>query len=295
VTRRSTFLANPAWVNTPWKGYSKSIDQELLDLVAEMANIGEAGYFPKHPENPILLVAELLDVVKQCWALDSKLDIFFMKLQEQESGPLFSAIQRTGCPPLSDKNQAFPITYQFANLMICHTCILYWTTCAILWSGLVKIYQVLNGLQLLMQGLATSLTPVSLPEVIPSFQNTQSPGSIPTSSPESSDYTSPSPNLAFLPPTLQLPDLGYRVDIATMGMNICQAIPYYQTNLVKSGAPITAAVFPVKVAIEVFSGMQGYEKELEWAVRNFETIKGSGAKLLDHLEVELTDKVYLSA
>lgn len=261
--------------------------------MAEMANVGEAGYYPKHPENPVLLTAELMVIVTRCWELDTKLQALYNRLERQEPGPVYWPIVANEFNPL-DGTQAFPATYRFPDMRTAHTCIMYWAACSILWSGLIKIYEVLNGLQMLMQALAASSIPVPLSAPIPPFTSASSPSSSNTTvSPPG--LSAELPTLMSSPPALELPPLGHRSDILSIARNICKSLPYYEAGLVKAGIPITVAVFPLKVAIEGLSGVEGCERELEWAIGNFQTIIGSGAQLLENLGQDVTFKAYLSS
>lgn len=260
--------------------------------MAEMANIVEAGYFPKFPDNPLLLTAELMEIMTRCWKLDAKLEALYDKIERQEPGPVYWPVVANEFNPLNE-TQAFPATYRFPNMGTAHTCIMYWATCSILWSGLIKIYEILNGLQVLIQALAASSVPVPLSAPIPPFTSVPSRSS-PNPTASSTYLSADAPTSLSFPPALELPPLGHRSDIPSMARNICKSLPFYEAGLVKAGTPITVAVFPLKVAIEGFSGVEGCERELGWAVGNFQTIIGSGAQLLENLGQDVTVKNYLS-
>jgi hypothetical protein len=55
---------------------------------------------------------------------------------------------------------------------------------------------------------------------------------------------------------------------------------------------VTAAVFPLKVAIETFHDAEGCERELAWALANMAKI-GGGVQIMNHLGVKMTDHSYL--
>jgi hypothetical protein len=256
-------------MSIPWKGRNKPLNEQLPDLMAEMASIGEAGYFPSHPENPPLLLAELLSVMDRCWQLDSKLQRFFQELECNTTGPVYWPVLFKEPKISSGEPEVFPITYEFPSLGIAYTCILYWSACSILWAGIIKIYEVILQLQLAMPTLTTPFTPG-------------------LSSTPSVSSTTP-----FDSSTGYLPSLGYRLNIPSMARNVCQSLRYYVRSLVKAGSPPTVATFPLKVAIEVFSGVKGYERELDWALKEFDAIIGTGAQLLKNLDREVTEKVYV--
>jgi hypothetical protein len=91
----------------------------------------------------------------------------------------------------------------------------------------------------------------------------------------------------------QFPRLEHRRDVASLARNICQSVEYLMLTEYKVHGK-TAAVFPLKVAIETLNDASGCERELKWALNAMGRISGiGGVKLMNHIGVALTDHAFL--
>lgn len=283
--------------------------------MAEIAVVADIGYHPVDAENPVVLASTFLDVVDRCWKIDAKLQAFWEELKEHTPGPVYWALLSDGFNSSLDiypGPHTFPEAYQFSSLETAQTCVLYWSSRLIVWSGLIKIYEILGeirrGFEVHITGLglttvissaspSTSITPLpetQIPVSISSFS-----ASIPAPATISSSSSSFQPNPSSLPPpaldplTLltKLSSLTplINLDLIPLAKNICRSCEYFHNSTM-----LTATVFPLKCSIEAFGGHPRCGRELEWAVKLFSVIEKGGFRLLGHLGIELTERSYLS-
>jgi len=262
VERRSTFLSSPEWVNLPWKNYSKDSSTHILDIMAEMASVISLGYDlldPNRMADPSGILGTL-NIATQCWEIDAKLSAFYKILEGETIGPLhWSELSAgfNGSVLETEEGCIFPVAFHFPNIKTAYTCMRYWATCSILWSGMSYIYQILTAFQ------------------------------IASESPSSSDSAPP---LGFH--VSQLPLLEHRTDISILARNICQSVEFCCRDGA-AGRGSTICVFPMKVAIEGLHSSEGCERELEWAEKVMDRISGSAARIMKNLGVPLTDRSFL--
>ncbi|KAN0104246.1 hypothetical protein V8E51_009991, partial [Hyaloscypha variabilis] len=249
--KRKTFLADPEWMELPWKGFTKSLSHQILDLQTEMTIPLATGHAllstPQGIENPLSLLPQVLALLTECWRLDTRLHAFYKRLARSTSRPVYWARLSNGFNQSiiaegvngEDGAVVFPVAYQFESFEMARTCTLYWASLAILWSGMKYVYSLLS--------------PVA------SF-------------------------LPILAPGSSLPPLKHRTDTASLAKNICQSIEYMEIQSPSNGA--MQAVFPLKVAIETLGDSaaagEGCDKEFEWA-KALIVLIGRRAKLLNNL------------
>lgn len=83
--------------------------------MAEMASIGEAGYFPSDPSNTIFLATELVSVAPCCWILDANFQEFYGRLERETAEPLYWVV-KSASKGLSDEHCIFATVYEFLDL-----------------------------------------------------------------------------------------------------------------------------------------------------------------------------------
>ncbi|KAH6716682.1 hypothetical protein BKA61DRAFT_546089 [Leptodontidium sp. MPI-SDFR-AT-0119] len=262
--RRSTFLSQPEWLSHPWKGHQKHISQQLLDLMAETASLIEFAYQtvgnPELQARPDILLTTILGIVGQSWKLDVKLRAFYRRLEKTTAGPLFWSKLSTKPVDIDESQESaniFPVAYQFPTMTVAHSCMVFWATTSILWSGQKALYSLLAAYKAQLD----MLTP---------------PGNGP-------------PNLGF--DLSELPSLENRVDVSVLAKNICQSVEFCM-----NAGPMTptSAVFPLKVAIETLCADPTCAKELVWAEEIMERIRtGTGVRIIGHLGGKLTDRAFI--
>ncbi|CZR62600.1 uncharacterized protein PAC_12497 [Phialocephala subalpina] len=323
VERRGTFLDSDQWREIPWKDRPKPIWQELMDIESGLAT-GIAGVYQNPSSStPYEFAILLLEVVKMTWDFDSRLSSFYERFEAQTDGGLYRTRFSEGFNhsiKISDEPgpPVFPVAYEFPDLATAHTCIIYWALTSILWCGMSKIYDILAVMQMQVQAESQSTiasfdavmakpddTPLSTKVDESPFSEatfpaeTSPPVPIPTPSPASSSSSSSTSPPKSTPSPLHislfttLPPLGHRRDISAPAKNICQSLEYCMSSP-HGMTGTTAAVFPLKVAIESLSGSgEKCRRELEWAKEAFRVIGGKGVKILEHLDDGVEKKAYL--
>lgn len=266
--RRRTFLSGPEWLSLPWKAREKSKYHQFLDSMALLPDVIADGYnilgavvnpAETTPLDPISLVAKILGIVNRTWQLDAEFKAFYTEFERENLGQLYWPELSQGTITTADEEKlgkVFPVAYQFVNMTNAYICMLYWTSNAILWSGMSYIYKVIAGVLAMQAAL-------------------QSPEEGTTNRSESS--TTPRFSVDMLPP------LEHRADISTMAKNIAQSVEFALLND-NLNPWTTRAVFPLKVSIESFHDSLGCEREEKWALAAMGKILGSGVRILGHIE-----------
>ncbi|KAE9375085.1 hypothetical protein N431DRAFT_502071 [Stipitochalara longipes BDJ] len=242
---RTTFLSDPAWVEAPWKEFTKSYLHELLEIMAEVAGLLAESDLTFHlinkADGPHKLIPAL-DILKSCWKVDVKLSSFFKRLDKSTTAPLYWSELSTGFNAdikASEAGCIFPVAFQFTDLCLAQICLSYWATCSILWSGMGFLYRLLT-----------------------------------------SPLTHSEPQLHFN--ANDLPQLGNRLDLPALAKNICQSIEFC-SQLGSAGTWQTIAIFPLSVAIETLKVDPECRRELEWVQAAMGKISGSGLRIAKNL------------
>ena len=149
MSRRATFLVESEWMMIPWKNNLKTIDDRLMDLMAQIPSLLEQADWIKTVYDPHEALRERLKLVDSCWALDAEL-IEWRKSVEGQSGlpqywPEFSKLSY----PVdnSEHGKVFPIAWHFPNLRIAMRYIHFWTALQLLHSTIIVTYRSLRGEQ----------------------------------------------------------------------------------------------------------------------------------------------------
>lgn len=213
--------------------------------------------------DPVFMLLTLLDLIDRCWKVDSKLQKIYEKIERENSGPLYwSQSPRIESEDPND-GHVFAVSFKFSNLDTTHTCILYWATSIIMWSGMTYAYQLLATFQAMFSAIQAATA--------------------------NSEDSVQSNILSQLP---NLPPLEHRSNPSVLAKNICRSIDYcLEDEHLGMGARI--ASFPLKVAIETLNDAPDCDLELAWAHDAMERIKVSGVKIMGHLSVPMTDHSFL--
>jgi Fungal specific transcription factor domain len=149
---RSTYLSEKAWKTLPWKTTAKKSYDQLLDIVALAPDIFRRtdDFDSMDPRQRLL---EAIIVIEECWKVDARLRHFYQSLEESTPGPLYwpALSQEISLPKTSPTNAAqgklFPVSYHFPSLPIARTLIFYWSVLNMLWTGMVRLYQLVSETQ----------------------------------------------------------------------------------------------------------------------------------------------------
>jgi hypothetical protein len=150
----TTYLAEQKWMEVPWKVISKSVHDQVVDVLVEIANLVGQGFKMIH-----LLATEplsvILPIVNQCWTMEGTLRRLYNDFKSSNLGPLYWSKFSTLDNPADDPElgKVFPVAFHFPNLRVAHSCMLYWTALILLFTMLSPSYHMLKALQSDMSGL----------------------------------------------------------------------------------------------------------------------------------------------
>lgn len=106
---------------------------------------------PSGIENPLAFLPQLLSLVTECWKLDTRLNAFYKRLEKSTPGPVYWSRLSNGFNASISVGDAgegfggvFPVAFQFEDPETARTCMVYWASLAILWSGMKYIYSLLS-------------------------------------------------------------------------------------------------------------------------------------------------------
>ncbi|RFU30305.1 hypothetical protein B7463_g6005, partial [Scytalidium lignicola] len=251
--KRISYLLDPKWIEIPWKKFPKLPYDRLIDILAEGTTImAETAYYDDLC--PVHLLQSSLNLIDRCWKLDFQLQEFYDELERMNSGPLFWAQPCKNDNPSDDSeaSKLFPLSFYFCNLMVANTCMVYWTLCLILYSGMVALYSVMHQLSQLNLDIESFD-----PSAHPSPRCAVCTHSVAPAS-------TPSPPFLKTTDPAQLPPLLHRSDFAATARNICQSVEYFmQEEMLVQGPAMT--VMPLSVVIATAKEYPHLEKEIIWA------------------------------
>lgn len=270
-SKKTSYLADSKWIHTPWKTARKSSFDRLLDILAAGTNLMEES---SHLENicPDHLLESTLKMIGRCWKLDAELETFYEDLENEVSGPLYwPEFCKPGSPTNDDETcMLFPVSFWYANLGVAYTCIVYWTVCIILWSGMVALYTVIDQISGANRAIQTPAEHRSPSKRCPICTNS---------------LLLPPISLSLVADTMdpeRLPELSYRADLLTPAHNICQSVEYFMQEEMMVQGP-AMAVMPLSVIIETFKHQPIFCKEVAWARRMLERVQQRGVRIVQCL------------
>ena len=256
-SRQPSYLADPDWVELPWKTISKTPFDQLLDITATLANLFVQASEIEGLESTGLLSAAL-GVVKHCWKIDDELGRFYENFERENRGSLYWPAFSTEDNPADDAvmGKVFPVAFQFSNLQLAFTCMIYWASSILLWAILSRIYELLGTLQ---SHNACQLC----------------------SEDNGNHDTCNAPHFD----TGQVPPMEPRIDVLAAARNICQSIEYCMQEEMKGVGP-AATVIPLLAVIELLANFPQCSRELSWAKSAFARLFQRGYRLMTHIGKE---------
>ncbi|KAL6863542.1 hypothetical protein J3F83DRAFT_744748 [Trichoderma novae-zelandiae] len=119
--RRETFLDEPAWKTAPFASEPKSVMQSLLDQISRLPSLLQ--------RLDAISDANLENQKESVVALYKDLDAQMLRLEDWEANLKTSAMSRLlwwPVAPSPDTETAFPISYEFTNVLVANTITHYW-------------------------------------------------------------------------------------------------------------------------------------------------------------------------
>ena len=275
-SRQPTYLADPDWTKLPWKSIPKTPIDQLLDKTAALANLFVQGSEIESLESTSLLRASL-GIVSRCWKIEAELRQFYEDLERANRGPLYWPKFSTESNPADDAKhgKVFPVAFQFLNLKMAFTFMIYWASLILVWAVLTHVYQLLGNLQLhnIDNDVQADGCCCQVCSNDDSSHETCSCGArSPTAHAKQLDVD-------------QLPPVEPRIDVLSAARNICQSVEYCMQEEMK-GLGTTSTVIPLMAVIDVLPSFPHCSRELAWAKAAFEKINGRGFRLMSYLDKE---------
>ncbi len=142
--RRKTFLTDPDWKNIPWNHGSKTTDDELLDLMAQMpALFVDADAIPAMPPGEAVLAR--LALINRSWDLYAELERWYE--EAQPSTPEYWTVFATMPNPTDDPvlGKVFPTALYYPSLRLANRYLYYWTSVILTLSTIRITWFALQG------------------------------------------------------------------------------------------------------------------------------------------------------
>ena len=274
-SRQQSYLADPDWIQLPWKSRPKTLHDQLLDQTATLANLFVEGYEIEGLESSILLPA-IRGIIKRCWKIEAELRRIYDDLEGDCQGPLYWPTFSTEDNPADDavNGKVFPVAFQFPNLSLAFTCMVYWASLILVASVLSHMLELLGTLQT-QSDAGDGQTTASCP-----FCSSDN-GSHDTCSCDDNLQGTPAPQLD----TEQLPPVEPQVDIISAARNICQSVEYCMQAEMK-GLGASAIVIPIMAVLDALPFFPQCARELAWAKAVFDRVKYRGFRLMGHLDIK---------
>ena len=258
---QSTFLSTQIWLSKPWETVSKTFLDQIFDLCSLAPGIFEEADkldgFPAHDS-----LHKMLKMINSCWKIDADLERVLFELEASTAGPLYWPERSVGLGPIEDEELAkvFPVALHFSDLKMAYTVMFYWAIALILWSGLCRLYQAVQQIDL--NCLEIDCSCLSCDQKTPNNNS-------------STDTHLHKFDLSKLPP------LGHRANFPSIARNICQSVEYcMQESMGQFGAFSAAA--PLSIALETLKNVPGCSGETAWAKAAMGKIVRRGLRLLKY-------------
>ena len=273
-SKQPSYLAEPDWIQLPWKSRPKTLFDQLLDQIAILADLFIQGCQIEGLESSILLPA-ILGIIKRCWQIEAELRRVYDALESECQGPLYWPTFSTDDNPADDAvdGKVFPVAFHFPNLFLAFTCMVYWASLILVASILSHMHELLGTLQTqrdASDGQATASCP---------FCSSDDGSHETCSCDEDHIQATPAPQFD----TAQLPPMEPQVDVLSAARNICQSAEYCMQAEMK-GLGATVTVIPLMAVLDALPFFPQCKRELAWAKAVLEMVKHRGFRLMGHLD-----------
>lgn len=197
------------------------------------------------------------DMIALCWKIDTQLTEICAEILDSDEKPHYwpsmAKARRGKGPP--DVDVVVPVAFQFDSLASAQLQLTIWMTQAILWHGMTQLYWSLHLLEPL------------------------TPDSTETDLQDESEMCSPATQTEGGRDTFRLRPLEHRNDFITPVFNIIQSVEYCLEDDFLDLGP--KAVAPsLRLAMDILTGLSGYEREVKWASEIMIEIQGRSLRML---------------
>lgn len=255
--QRPTFLAEKTWIEVPWQSpakgkpaASKTIADRIWDNIALAPGIFSiTNKFNKM--SPVEIISNALNIIDLSWEMDEELLSLYNSLECSIPGPLYWPKLSTTPNPADNEvdGKVFPVAFEFINLKTAMTCMLYWSTITMLYSGFVSLYGVLQQIPFTREfALESKHAHPLLLEAMPECGDTcicNGHGCLTTID------------------VRKLRPLGIRADVATPARNVMQSVEYCtKPEMLDYGA--SSVINPLAIVVDTIAHYDHCRKEVEW-------------------------------
>ncbi|OCT54613.1 C6 zinc finger domain-containing protein [Cladophialophora carrionii] len=241
-----SFLRDPLWQEVPWRKMPRTPYDRIYDFLIrapELRNRGEMLQF-LDPHSKLQLATEM---IWKCWKMDSELQSVYDSLEACHQGPVCwpELAREKDLHGDSEDGMLFPVAFQFPNLSIANTVIIYWAVQVILWHGMWQLYRLLDELKLHF----TAAAKVGDGHAVSTL--------------------------------FDFPPLEHRADFAAPCRNIFQSVEYaLQDSLLDQGPKSVAC--PLRIAYETLRPYPKFKQEIAWAEHAKAMVESRSLRLLTY-------------
>lgn len=265
--RQPNFLSEPRWMEGPWKDSPKRLLDRLVDCLALAPGIFKQSDDFRNLRSRRLLESAL-DIARQCWQLDAALQSIYDDLERETPGPLYWSVLSEDDNPADDPEhgKVFPVAYQFPDLKMASTLMMYWAITVMLWSGMCGLYQFIATIEVDALDAYCLGYPNCLRE--------------PDSACHCADLIMTSAgSLRF--DLSRLPPLGHRTDFLSPARNVCQAVEYCLKNSVLMGGAFVVSA-PLNIVFDTVKHDTRFARETAWMRAALEKVQKRGLRILKY-------------
>lgn len=142
-----TYLSEETWRTLPWKYNTKARYDELLDIVAEAPAIFRRAddFETLGPQDQLVAACT---VIKDCWKANNTLQSFYEEYDAATPGSLYweqpskqSRVRNT------EAVSVLTTAYHFPEIGTAKTMVLYWAALTMLWTGMMRLYLLVEALK----------------------------------------------------------------------------------------------------------------------------------------------------
>ena len=245
-----TFLTQDEWVTVPWKTQPRTLSDQLWDHLALAPGIF-ATTDRTNSMTPVGVLTAVLNIIDICWKMDADLQDFYFALEASIPGPLYWPRLSTMSNAADDEvnGRVFPVAFDFFNLRMAMTLMLYWGTLMMMYNGLVLLYGVLQTMPVTRQAvLETKNAHPLLLKAIPECE---------------ADCICNGSGCLALFDMMKIPPLGKRADIRTPARNVCQSVEFcMQPSMLDLGP--SSVVTPLSIVVDTIQRDPACMREVMW-------------------------------
>lgn len=265
--RQPTFLSEPLWMEGPWKDSPKRLLDRLVDCLALAPGIFKQSDDFKNLRSRGLLDSAL-DITRKCWQLDTTLQSIYNDLEKETPGPLYWSVLSEEDNQADDPEhgKVFPVAFQFPDLRMAGTMMMYWATTVVLWSGMCELYHFIPTIEV----DAVDAYCFNYPNCLRK----------PDSPCHCADLiTTSSGSLRF--DLSRLPPLGHRTDFLSHARNVCQSVEYCLKNPMQMGGAFTVTA-PLSMVFETVKHDARCARETAWMRAALKKVQKRGLRILKY-------------